>query len=142
MPRLLELFSRTGSVGRAIKLYVWEVVSLDSDPSCGATICADFLAFDYKVLGGAFDVVWASPCCTQYSIAHSKAKTPRDLEGADAVVARALEIIEHFRPRVWFLENPASVFFEEPLVCRLAPVLRRRILRLWRTAPKKDPNLV
>ena len=46
--------------------------------------------------------------CTQYSIARSKAKTPRDLEGADKLVQRALDIIEHFKPRAWYLENPAS----------------------------------
>ena len=108
MPRLLELFSGSGSVGSVFKMHGWEVVSLDSDPSCGATICADILTFDYRALGGAFDVVWASPCCTHYSIARSKANTPRDMEGADALVRRALEIIEQFGPLAWALENLQS----------------------------------
>ena len=85
-PSLLELFSGTGSVGDCFRMHGWEVVSLDSDPLFSPTICADILTFDYTKLGGAFQFVWASPPCTQYSIARSKAKTPRYLEGVDACV--------------------------------------------------------
>ena len=106
MPRLLELFSGTGSIGRAFIRHGWEVVSIDIDAKMQPTICADLLAFDYRSLGGSFDCVWASPPCTQYSIARSKAKTPRYLEGADALVRRALDIIQHFRPAAFFVENP------------------------------------
>ena len=56
---------------------------------------------------GHFDVVWASPPCIQYSCARTKGP-PRDLEGADRLVARALEIIDHFGPRWWWVENPAT----------------------------------
>ena len=43
MPRLLELFSGTGSVGRAFQEAGWEVVSIDSDLAADATIHADVL---------------------------------------------------------------------------------------------------
>ena len=33
---------------------------------------------------------------------------PRDLEGADKLVQRALDIIAHFKPKYWWLENPAT----------------------------------
>ena len=108
MPRLLELFSGTGSIGRAFRRHGWEVVSIDNDPKAGATLCADLMTFDYRSLGGSFDCVWASPPCTHYSIARSNAMTPRDLVGADALVGRALEVIRHFQPSSWFLENPQS----------------------------------
>ena len=107
-PRLLELFSGTGSVGDCFRMHGWEVVSLDSDPSFSPTICADILTFDYTKLGGTFLFVWASPPCTQYSIARSKAKTPRDLEGADACVRRCLDIISYFKPLAFCIENPQS----------------------------------
>ena len=106
--RLLELFAGTGSIGRAFKSHGWEVVSVDIDAKAEPTICADLATFDYRSLGGSFDCVWASPPCTQYSIARSKARTPRDLVGAYALVSRALEIDQHSQPRAWFLENPQS----------------------------------
>ena len=57
---------------------------------------------------GHFDVIWASPCCTEYSCARRGAKTPRNLALADSLVKRSLELITHFQPQVWFLENPAT----------------------------------
>ena len=53
---------------------------------------------------GYFDVIIASPPCTHLS----KAKTVgfRNLDSADALVQKTLEIIQYFRPKKWFLENP------------------------------------
>ena len=107
--RLLELFSGTGSIGHAFKASGFEVESLDKRPDYNPTICVDILEWDYTCYPkNFFDVIWASPDCTQYSIARSKAKTPRNLKLADSLVLRALEIIEYFKPRAWFIENPAS----------------------------------
>ena len=104
MPRLLELFSGTGSVGKEWEY--GEVVSVDVAGKAPTHQC-DILKWDYTIYPpGHFDVVWASPPCTQYSVARTKAKTPRDLEGADALVRKALEIIEYFGPRFFFMENP------------------------------------
>jgi hypothetical protein len=107
--RILELFSGTGSVGSVFASMGWEVVSLDIDPKASATITADIRVWDFRVFPrGHFDVVWASPVCTHYSRARTTAKTPRDFEWADSLVERALEIISHFEPRFWFLENPQT----------------------------------
>ena len=107
--RLLELFAGTGSIGKVFGEKGWEVISLDSDPKANATICTDIRDWDYTTYPpGYFDVVWASPCCTQYSIARKRAKTPRDLVGADSLVQMALEIIHYFSPAVYFIENPAT----------------------------------
>ncbi len=43
--------------------------------------------------------------CTQYSIARSYAKTPRDLEGADSVVRACMNIIECLQPVRWAMKN-------------------------------------
>ena len=108
MPRLLELFAGTGSVGKVFRARGWEVISVDIDAKMNPTIVADIATFEYRMLGGHFDAVWCSPPCQQYSIARSHAHTPRDLEGADRLVRRCRDIISHFQPQAYFIENPYS----------------------------------
>jgi hypothetical protein len=115
MPALLELFSGTGSVGRAFQQRGWDVYSIDVAEVAGhvPTWQGDILEWDYTDPSlPRFDVVHASPPCTQYSRARTTARTPRDLDGADALVACALDIIYYMQMRnpdlLWFLENPAS----------------------------------
>jgi hypothetical protein len=48
--RLLELFSGTGSIGRAFAEQGWEVTSLDIDPKSGATLITDFMTWQYSEL--------------------------------------------------------------------------------------------
>ena len=97
MPRLLELFCGTKSVGRAFKAG-WEVVSLDIVSKFEPTILCDIRSWDYTTFPGHFDMVWASPV---YSCALTI------LEG-DALVLSALEIIARFDPLMWVIENPAT----------------------------------
>ena len=107
--KLLELFSGTGSVGKAFSSQGWEVVSLDSDPKTEANIHEDILTWDFTTYPpGYFDAIWASPCCTHYSCARRGAKTPRNLALADSLVLRSREVINYFNPRVWFIENPQT----------------------------------
>ncbi len=115
--RLLELFSGTGSVGKAFRAIGWDVTSVDLDPKSGATILTDVRTWNYAVHeAGRFDCVWASPPCTHYSRARTTALTPRDLEGLDALVARVLEIIDYHKPLTFFIENPQSGLLKGRLV--------------------------
>ncbi len=95
--RLLELFSGTGSVGSAFASAGWEVVSLESDPKTDAKIHEDILNWDPTTYPpGHFDTIWASPCCTHYSIARHGAKTPRNLVWANSLVLRVLKLSSIF----------------------------------------------
>ena len=104
--RLLELFSGTGSIGVAFEKRGFEVTSVDLDHKARPTFTCDILDFDYRQFApGTFDVVWGRPPCTMYSRARTTAKTPRDLGGADRLVAKTREIIGYLAPRLWAFEN-------------------------------------
>ena len=68
MPRLLELFCGTKSIGRAFEAAGWEVVSLDIVSKFEPAILCDIRSWDYVLFPpGHFDMVWASPVCMEYS---------------------------------------------------------------------------
>ena len=148
--RLLELFSGTGSIGKVFKEYAWEVVSLDRD--LPADINCDIMDWDYKnspYPPKHFDVIWASPPCTEYSKA--KTKGVRKLDEANTVVEQTLEILRYFQPTIYFVENPqtgllkSQPFMEElPYndvdYCKYGMPYRKRT-RLWNNCIHFLPKL-
>lgn len=103
--RILDLCAGTGSVQRALP--GTQVISVDMNSKYNPTICADVTQWDYKVFPkGYFDVVWASPPCTHYSPAKSIGK--RDFRKYDPIVKRCLEMINYYKPKYWFMENPGK----------------------------------
>jgi hypothetical protein len=107
MPILLELFSGTGSIGRAFRAKGWEIISIDIDPKTDCTICMDVRDLTPAQLPAHPDLIWASPVCTHFSRARTTAKTPRDLEWADSLVQAVLDIAAKLRVPAFF-ENPES----------------------------------
>lgn len=105
--KLLELFCGTKSIQKAVGDQYTEVVSLDFNKKYKPTICCNILEWDYKVFPrGYFHTIWSSPDCTQYSKA--KTRGERDIEMANSVVKKTLEIIDYFKPIEWFIENPQT----------------------------------
>ena len=107
--KVLDLFSWTGSISKHRlshpETYA-EPLSVDILKKCKASITSDVMQLDYKALWqpGDFDIVWASPPCTHYSIARTTASTPREITGSNALVQRTIEIIMYLKPKAWFME--------------------------------------
>ena len=103
--KVLDLFSGTGSVARVFRRHGHDVTTLDRD--LDADIKTDIMDWDYRQFGpGAFDLVWSSPPCTEYSVA--KTTGVRRLAEANQIVQRTLEVISYLSPAVWILENPQT----------------------------------
>ncbi len=113
----LELFSGTGSFGKVAKELGYNVLSLDL--LLKADIQIDIMKWDYKKYDkNSFDIIWASPPCTEYSKA--KSQGVRDIEGANKIVLKTIEIINYFKPCLWFIENPqTSLLKNQPFMKEL-----------------------
>lgn len=104
--KVLELFSGTKSFKKAIlkKYPEAEIISLDFEKKYSPDILIDILDWDYKTIENV-DIIWASPNCKEYS---QLKKGFRDLEKADKLVKKTLEIIDYHKPKYWFIENPST----------------------------------
>jgi site-specific DNA-cytosine methylase len=123
MPVLLELFSGTGSIGKAFRELGWDVFSVDIDPKGKPSLVADVKQLmPEQIPYQQVDFIWASPPCTQYSIARTNAKTPRDLEGSDALAQRTLDLIEFYKRPPFVIENPFAGLLKTRAVVRDAPM--------------------
>ena len=100
------MFSGTNSVGDVFRAQGCQVISLDNNEKYQPDIPIDILKWEYwkEYKPGTFDVIMASPPCTEYSSAMTS--RPRRMDKADLLVQKALEIIRYFQPTVWYLENP------------------------------------
>lgn len=98
--RMLDLFAGSGSASRAAAVRGWDVVRIDNAPGTAWDLRADLSTWE-PAPGDAYDLVWASPPCTQLSTASSR----RDVDAGMVLVRAAVRIIRAIRPRWWVLEN-------------------------------------
>ena len=124
--KVLELFAGSRSVGKISESLGMEVFSSDLTPFKGIHYPVSILDFDVTKVPFQPDVIWASPPCTGFSVAaigHHWAggkgayipKTDTARLGIE-LVKKTIEVIEHFNPTYWFIENPRGVLRKMPFM--------------------------
>lgn len=107
--RILELFCGTKSFSKEAEKRGHKVFTVDFDKKFNPDLCIDILDLDISMIPKEFrrpDVFWASPPCTEYSKAKSQGK--RNLEYADSVVKKTLELRNKIKAKIWIIENPQT----------------------------------
>ena len=112
--RVLDLFCGLGGFSQAFaESDRWQVTTVDIEARFEPDRVADVFDLRPSDFDQEFDVVLASPPCTQFSLAASSlerfvAGEPQTEDAADAValVYHTIGLIRGLNPDYWFLENP------------------------------------
>jgi hypothetical protein len=123
---VLELFAGSRSIGKAAEKLGMNVFSSDLIEFEGINYPVSILDFDITKVPFQPDIIWASPPCTSFSVASighhwtgGKGAYIPKTDGARLglqLVKKTLEIIDHFKPTYWFMENPRGVLRKLPVV--------------------------
>jgi len=127
--KILELFAGSRSIGKVADRLAFDVYSSDIEQFGGIDYVTDIMDFDVTKIPFKPDIIWASCPCTAFSVAAigknwTKVgddyipKNPRAEFGLK-LVQKTLEIIEHFNPTYFFIENPRGMLRKMPIMADL-----------------------
>jgi len=146
MPRMLDLFSGFGGASEAfVQADGWEVTRVENEPLLEGvphTVMMSVEDFLDSHLIGQYEVIWASPPCTEFSRAYNAPAPTAQREGREfkpdlSLVRAAVAIIECLEPKWWVIENVHGAM--KPLEPILGPpALIVGPFALWGRIPPLD----
>ena len=127
--KVLELFAGSRSIGKVADRLAFDVYSSDIEQFGGIDYVTDIMDFDPTKIPFVPDIIWASCPCTAFSVAaigknwtkvgdDYLPKNPRAEFGLK-LVQKTLQIIEHFNPTYFFIENPRGMLRKMPIMADL-----------------------
>jgi site-specific DNA-cytosine methylase len=132
----LELFSGSRSVSSVLEAAGYTVISVDWNPHYNPTLCCDILDFPFSLMKFPFSVIWASPDCRKFSREanpeewtklvrkyrqYEYVPISREANNALQYLRKTIEIIEHYKPKVYFIENPIGKMRHLPEIKNFVP---------------------
>jgi site-specific DNA-cytosine methylase len=132
--KVLELFSGSRTFSKVAEETGHETFSVDINDFEGTDYVTDLLDIDLDKIPFKPDIIWASPPCTGFSVASIGVHWALPAPGARstqvnnripktetariglALLRKTLEIIRHFDPQYWYIENPRGMMRKMPEV--------------------------
>jgi len=110
---VLELFAGSCTFTNEAKKLGYNTFTTDYKKFDGVDYVVDILEFDTSKVPFKPTLIWASPPCTYFSVASigkhwNKDHTPKSKNALIGVeyVKKTLDIINYFKPKYWYIENP------------------------------------
>ena len=114
--KVLDLFCGMGGFSKAFKQRGHDVTRVDIDPRFKPDICIDILKLSTDRVSGAYDIILASPPCTEFTRDKLPWFNDEKTPSLDLVIATK-EIIRVLKPQWWVLENVVgSVKWIQPIL--------------------------
>ena len=141
--KILELFSGTKSFSKEAEKRGHKCFTIDIDSKFKPDLIRNIIDLELKDIPFKPDMIWASPPCTEYS--HAKRRGVRDIEGANKIVLKTIEIIKQLNPKIWIIENPQTgllknqyfmkdLKFNDASYCKYGYPYRKQT-RFWNNIP-------
>jgi len=130
MKLMLDLFSGLGGASEAFMDHDgWQVTRFENNPALGWVLNTKLIDVEKLIqvhppggLHGAFELIWASPPCREFSRGFAAPGPTAQREGRDfepdmKLVEAAKRIIDELKPKYWVIENVIGAIphFEELL---------------------------
>lgn len=135
-PISLELFSGSKTVSTVLSSHGFDARTVDINEKLTPSLCCNILNFNYKDCPGEVELIWASPDCTCFSRTAESGLWKKEIKkyrqynytpltkksrSALLLLIKTIEIIKHYKPAVWFIENPVGRMRHIPELQLFAP---------------------